>query len=489
MSATQNVFVYRMQPENNVQSQEPTPPLRWSNKSDNTEFYKAAQEYVGIQNPQPIETPKVYRPEGYENSLAHTNSENNRGLRGIMVNNTEQIPMPSLKELMLNEEYKALILEQRNNNRNNSDSSQVEEKTDAEIVEEERQEEIRYALDISDANMTRMYLNQKKSLDLIIPHIPPIPDHVMHDLYSEFQPNEWCPTVHLKDLNPKATIRPQKFLSQKNAHEWDKRIIFVEEPHKYYIDGNCGDWLSVTSLVGCFFPDFDSKSQAVKTFQTKSFKDTVHRKSNKYYGCTSPEDIMAKWTEMSNLGTLLHANIENYYNNEPYTVCEENKEPFKQFLDLFQDKDWASWEPFRTEWSIFDPETRICGQIDFCGMINRENGHVVLLDWKRCESITDCCFNRFQGKDPTTGYGVCCDLENCKWVKYSLQLNTYKYILEKNYGLYVKKMYLIQLHPTLKNKGAAVYKVGNMTRTVEDMMACRKLALQLKARRTDSSKN
>lgn len=475
MSQDSSVFVYRM-PSNDTQQQQPqpdpTPPLRWSKKSDNKEFFAQTQQALESKMnttftnlTAPDDAPKVYR-------LSGVSDQPPAERRGLMMNNVkEQIPLPSLRDLQKNSEY-------------NTWKSTVtnEVKSEAEI-EEERQEEIKYALDISDTNMTKMYLGQKRPLDSIIPHIPPIPDHVMSDLSSDFKPCEWCPTIYFKDLNPKATIRAQKYLSQKNQHVWDKRIIFVEEPHKYYIDGRCDDWLSVTTLIGCFFPDFDAKSQAVKTFQTKTFKDTVHRKSNKYYGCKTPEDIVAKWNGMSQLGTLLHANIEDYYNNEKFDICDENKEPFRQFLDLMKDQDWAHWEPFRTEWSIFDPESRVCGQIDFCGMINREIGHVVLLDWKRCESITDCCFNRFQGKDPTVGYGVCCDLENCKWVKYSLQLNTYKYILEKNYSLYVKKMYLIQLHPTLKNKGAAIYKVGNMTRTVEEIMACRKLALMLKAKR------
>jgi len=342
----------------------------------------------------------------------------------------------------------------------------------------DEEHEIKYAMDISEAGMMGKYMSHKRSLDEIIPHLPAIPPHVKDFLQTRFKPCNFCPTPYLKDVSPLATIPPPRFLDQKNAHPWDQRIVFVDEPHKYFIDGCCAYILSATTFISAFLPKFDGPAQAVSTFSGKTFRDTVHRPSHKYHGCTSPEDIQERWTYWANLGTWLHANIESYFNHEPFEVHPENVEPYRQFKELFSDEDWVDWEPFRTEWSIFDPETLIAGQIDFLGMINPQNGHVVIVDWKRCESIGDCCFNRFRGLPPSVGYGVCSGLENSKWVKYSLQLNLYKYILEKNYGLYVKKMYLVQCHPKLQKKGAAVYKVGNLQRVIEEMMACRKLALK-----------
>jgi len=102
----------------------------------------------------------------------------------------------------------------------------------------------------------------------------------------------------------------------------------------------------------------------------------------------------------------------------------------------------------------------------------------VLLDWKFAKNINDCCFERFEGKPPVYGYGPCQFLENCNYVHYSLQLNLYKYILEKHYHYYVKKMMLIQFHNSLKSAG--VYLVGNLQKVIKEIMATRKWVLQQK---------
>lgn len=318
----------------------------------------------------------------------------------------------------------------------------------------------------------------KTPLEEIMRSLPALPPHIKDLLYPNFEPCEYCPTCRLCDVSKHATVPSPKFLDHKNPHPWDRRIVFVDEPHKYFIDGSCEEIISATSFISCFFPKFHAEQMALQVTQGKTFRDTVHRPSHKYYGCETPEDIMGRWNEWANLGTLLHANIESYFNQEPFEIHPENKLPYAMFQKLFSDQNWVHWEPFRTEWSVFDPETMVAGQIDFAGMINREMGHIVLIDWKRCQSIPNCCFNRFKGLPPTTGYGVCQELENCKFMKYSLQLNLYKYIVEKHYGLYVQKMLLIQLHPVLKKKGAAVWKVPNLQHVIEQMMACRKLVLQ-----------
>ena len=47
-------------------------------------------------------------------------------------------------------------------------------------------------------------------------------------------------------------------------------------------------------------------------------------------------------------------------------------------------------------------------------------------------------------------------LPDANYWHYSLQLNTYKYILENNYGKKINKMYLVILHPN--NKGGTYIK-------------------------------
>lgn len=336
------------------------------------------------------------------------------------------------------------------------------------------------------------YFKPLTPLDQIIARLPSIPEDVLKHLWSDFVPDKFAPTPYLKDVPPPYCPKPKRYLDLKNPHPHDSRIVFIGEheehkeldgssPHRYYIDGCCRYIISVTTILKAFFEQFDAVKQSESTFNSKTFATSNHRPSYEYYGCKSPADIRACWTRGANLGTMLHANIESYFNKEKFTICKENEIPFEQFRCLFSDTDWVQWEPFRTEWSIFDPETLVAGQIDMTGMMNRDRGEVVLLDWKRCKDINDQHFSRFRGDALDAGCigkGPCQELENCKFIHYSLQLNFYAYILQKMYGLRTVKRYIIQFHPKNANGLAGVYSAPNLMHIVEEMMACRKLVLR-----------
>jgi hypothetical protein len=291
-------------------------------------------------------------------------------------------------------------------------------------------------------------------------------------LFRPFTPHPNLATPNLCDLKEGCHVQ-KKFLDRKNPHPWDDRIIAVESPHTYFLDGSCDDICSSTQMVHAFFPDFDSEGMAKRTCLSKSFQ-TRHRPSHKYHGCETYQDVLKVWNRARDLGTALHDNIECYLNGEEFELDEDNKSSFQEFLKFSQDKYFWKFEHFRTEWAIFDPETRICGKIDYIGR-NPATGHFVILDWKRVENISDCSFSRMQRKGAENGFGPCSNMENCKYITYSLQLNLYKWILEKNYGIYVSQMFLIQLHPKLKN--VVVFKVPNLQKTILKMAACRKAAM------------
>jgi hypothetical protein len=56
-------------------------------------------------------------------------------------------------------------------------------------------------------------------------------------------------------------------------------------------------------------------------------------------------------------------------------------------------------------------------------------------------------------------------------------LNTYKYILEKNYGEKVVGMYLVCLHPNNANKSYIRLEVPHLPSEMADLMALRKKML------------
>ena len=51
--------------------------------------------------------------------------------------------------------------------------------------------------------------------------------------------------------------------------------------------------------------------------------------------------------------------------------------------------------------------------------------------------------------------------------------NTYKYMIEKNYGKKVNSMYLVCLHPNNKNKSYQKIKVPDLKEEIKDLMELR----------------
>jgi hypothetical protein len=327
-------------------------------------------------------------------------------------------------------------------------------------------------------NQVTRYRNNKSKLDNCVINCE-ISDELKHHLNRPFEPVDGIlETPYLQDLKI-PYHETKKYLDHANSHEFDKNVVTVhnDKVHLYFIEGNSDNILSSTGFVHAFFPGFDKEKVAKGIISRSTYHKSKHRKSYKYYNCKNVTDIINRWTEWANLGTALHDNIENFINNEPFDILPENEHCFTQFKTFYEDKLFWTWKHFRTEWAVYDLETRIAGKIDYIG-IDPVTGHLIIIDWKRVRDISSCCFNRFQKKDPVKGFAVCESFDSCKIVTYSLQLNIYKWILERNYGVYVKYMYLLQMHPSIKSKTPVLYKVADMQSTVTEMAKCRLNVLQ-----------
>ena len=69
------------------------------------------------------------------------------------------------------------------------------------------------------------------------------------------------------------------------------------------------------------------------------------------------------------------------------------------------------------------------------------NGDAVIVDWKRSANIKTQGF-RGEMLHPPLDH-----MDDCNWSTYRLQINTYAYILESEYGLQVSAMYIAVFHP------------------------------------------
>lgn len=211
-----------------------------------------------------------------------------------------------------------------------------------------------------------------------------------------------------------------------NKHHRDNRIKFYPEPHIYTIDNTPAP--SASTIIAKFFPEFDSVYWA-------------NRKAPEL-GMT-PDEVELMWRTKGETaakdGTFLHEQIENFYLEQDYEKTEE----FHLFESFVNENNHI--KPYRTEWRIFDEHHHIAGTID---LISKNGDDFEMYDWKRSKKVV----NSFTGEPIKNnqwqcGVGHLSDIDDTSYNRYCLQQSLYKYILEKNYGLKVSKMYLIVLYP------------------------------------------
>lgn len=246
-------------------------------------------------------------------------------------------------------------------------------------------------------------------------------------------------------------------LKDKNPHERDSRIKFEEENHKYFVDGN-SDYISVTTVIKEFFPKFDSDVIISKMQKSNNWKNSV------YFGM-SADEIKNQWKNKadnaSKLGTLLHNTIEDYYNGKNPIPDDLINDGFKQFIEFDNFiKSTTNLIPFRSEWCVFDEDYHIAGSIDMI-YIDPHTNELHIYDWKRTPLLKKT--NKFQNGFEPIGH-----LDDCKFIHYSLQLNIYKYILEKKYDKKVKNLTLVGLHP--ENKTFFTEKVSDLQKDAENIL-------------------
>lgn len=227
-------------------------------------------------------------------------------------------------------------------------------------------------------------------------------------------------------------------LSEINGHIRDKDITFEEEGHIYTIKGERGTYISTTTFVHQQFSHFNPDEVIDMMIRKGKLEDPT----NKYYGKTR-EEIKELWKksgeESSGKGTELHKNIEDYSNG--LNVINDTTE-YKYFLQFR--KDYSYLIPYRTEWMVYYEEYKLCGSIDMV-YYNTISKTYEIYDWKRSKEIE---YDSNFGKKAKTE--CISHFPDTNYWHYSIQLNTYKKILEEKYDIMISAMYLLCLHPNYK---------------------------------------
>lgn len=245
-------------------------------------------------------------------------------------------------------------------------------------------------------------------------------------------------------------------LSNVYGVERDSLIKFYTRGHKYEIlsDKN-SKYTSVTTWNHSHFPKFDADKIIDNIFKSKSWGP-----DHKYWGQTA-EQIKASWKtngeQVAGAGTNLHERIENFMNNEKLkpgyllkdlyeeynNSSEENELEWDYFLKFVNGN--PDLKPYRTEWMIFHEDLKLAGSIDM--VFENEDGTFSIYDWKRSKEITKVNNWNQYALNPLISH-----MPDTNFWHYSLQLNTYKRILEDKYGKKVTKLCLVRLHPNNTEK-------------------------------------
>ena len=212
-------------------------------------------------------------------------------------------------------------------------------------------------------------------------------------------------------------------------------ITFYDEPHKYYVDGK--ELISVTTLIHKYQEEFNEEYWS-------------NYKADQY-GLKQYE-VKRAWQFINKKGTIkgsaIHDYTENLFQNKVFDYPKHiilKKFGFdpvlseylltKKHVDKFYNDVQGKLIPLRTEFVVYDKESRIGGMLDML-FYNVKWKCFQIYDWKTNKNFTKECKDRHLNNDLFT-------LEDCDLVIYSLQLSLYKYIIEKNTGIKLGKSYVV----------------------------------------------
>lgn len=185
---------------------------------------------------------------------------------------------------------------------------------------------------------------------------------------------------------------------------------------------------SVSEWLGSFkppFKDFDAKAVS-KGMSYWHFKKTGEKKSAKA--------IRDEWKAVTDEGTAVHAQIEDYikFDSGPLNLYKPTLPRAKLGVAEYN-KFKGRYSPYDIlcEARIFSLELKLAGTIDLLMLTDKG---AVIIDWKTNRKL--------RGSIPE---GSVFDADGDNISKYTMQLNTYAYMLDKYYGIPIHEIKLVHL--------------------------------------------
>eukprot|EP01033_Poteriospumella_lacustris_P008323 gene8323-6003_t len=244
-------------------------------------------------------------------------------------------------------------------------------------------------------------------------------------------------------------------------------LEFREADHSYHYRGERVP-VSVTQLVASFFDAFDADEAAAALLRSANWPrpEYTHPDGSAF----TKDEILARWDavglEARTVGTRLHALVERFFDAADPSAAtpppllfapddeeaDETPETLRAEMAQLRSFAWSFLRPKRvrpvaTELRLVAPDVGVAGSVDFVGELLPPAGYRgpprhVLIDWKRSKNMAQAAFAAFGA----TGRGPLRHVAACDGFKYALQLNLYRHVLERYYGVHVAEMYVVSLH-------------------------------------------
>ena len=214
---------------------------------------------------------------------------------------------------------------------------------------------------------------------------------------------------------------------------------FEESTHSYYYNGKRGKY-SVTQFIERFHEKFDSEKISARYAD----KHGLHQ-----------QDVLDEWDKAGKIsacaGTIIHSYLENakrgktfeldYSKAIEYGIYDEVKERVDILLpqaQQFHEDTLNRLFPIQLEYTV-GIEDIIAGNIDMLCW-NQKAQEFQIWDYKNLKKFTTTNFYGNKCKDVFEG------ITDSHLVKYSIQLNTYKVILQRELGIPIGKCYLVHFN-------------------------------------------
>lgn len=212
-------------------------------------------------------------------------------------------------------------------------------------------------------------------------------------------------------------------------------VTFFDEPHKYYVDNK--ELISVTTIIHRYQEEFNEDYWS--QYKADQFR-------------LSQREILRAWNFINKKGTIkgsaIHDYAENLFQNKKFeypkqTILNEfGFDPVKREYDITKkhvDKFYSDVQgkliPIRTELVVYDRETLIGGMLDIL-FYNVRAREFQIWDWKTNKDFTSEMKSRHLLEELYM-------IEDCDLELYSLQLEMYRQIIEKNVPIKLGKSYIV----------------------------------------------